>query len=232
MSDNVTPFVPYVGHDEELAQFCHYVTPLISGCSGFIRTEGYVTFIPGYILMMSWDETFYVEIPIEDPRYSKFVFGIPATDINSWICINNRLKKENLPFDYLDICRSIYFLGSNIKRDHLVYYHNLYSTINTKKLLYSEDDCNNIPNFEMYSNNIEISNINIIDYNGTKCRIPCSKVITPGVKGDHVSLNIYDYIYNDNPDMISNLARTFQYICYRKKLKTIAYVYGNILILN
>ena len=231
-NDNVVPFIPFNGHDESLAQFCKHVTQLISSCAGFIRTDGYMTFIPGYILLMSWDETFYTEIPIEDPKYSMFIFGTAATEIGLWLTKINQLKKDDAIFDYMDIINSIYFLGSNIKRNHLVYYHDLYSTIGTKRLLYTEEDCNNINHFTEYSSITSINNINIIDYSGAKCRVPCSKVITPNVKGDIISLNIYDYIYNQDAVNNSIIARTFQYICHRKKLKTNAYIYGNILLLN
>ena len=37
--------------------FCNYVQPIVNGCAGFIKTDGYMTHIPGTIIMMSSDET-------------------------------------------------------------------------------------------------------------------------------------------------------------------------------
>ena len=43
-------------------EFCKYLQPIVSGCSGFIRTEGYMYHFPGHVIMMSFDESSDVRI--------------------------------------------------------------------------------------------------------------------------------------------------------------------------
>lgn len=195
--------------------FCKYVNPIITSFAGFIRTSGYVTHIPGYIIMMSDDESFIniIKIPI--------IFNIMITArINDLL----KLKDEN---SMMNLFQNTYFLGSNIKCNNSINYFNIYNNIDNKTIcIYSEDDCYNINNFSVVSSNTEIGYINVS--NGIKnFMVPASKSITNLNKADKVGLKIYNYIINQNDNNI----KTIRYSLYKNKFKLIADIYSNIIVI-
>ena len=195
--------------------FCKYVNPIITSFAGFIRTSGYVTHIPGYIIMMSDDESFIniIKIPI--------IFNIMITArINDLL----KLKDKN---SMMNLFQNTYFLGSNIKCNNSIKYFNIYNNIDNKTIcIYSEDDCYNINNFSVVSSNTEIGYINVS--NGIKnFMVPASKSITNLNKADKVGLKIYNYIINQNDNNI----KTIRYSLYKNKFKLIADIYSNIIVI-
>lgn len=195
--------------------FCKYVNPIITSFAGFIRTTGYITHIPGYIIMMSDDESFIniIKIPI--------IFNIMITaKINDLL----KLKDEN---NMMNLFQNTYFLGSNIKCNNSIKYFNIYNNIDNKTIcIYSEDDCYNINNFSVVSSNTEIGYINVS--NGIKnFMVPASKSITNLNKADKVGLKIYNYIINQNDNNI----KTIRYSLYKNKFKLIADIYSNIIVI-
>ena len=195
--------------------FCKYVNPIITSFAGFIRTSGYVTHIPGYIIMMSDDESFIniIKIPI--------IFNIMITaKINDLL----KLKDKN---SMMNLFQNTYFLGSNIKCNNSIKYFNIYNNIDNKTIcIYSEDDCYNINNFSVVSSNTEIGYINVS--NGIKnFMVPASKSITNLNKADKVGLKIYNYIINQNDNNI----KTIRYSLYKNKFKLIADIYSNIIVI-
>ena len=195
--------------------FCKYVNPIITSFAGFIRTSGYVTHIPGYIIMMSDDESFIniIKIPI--------IFNIMITaKINDLL----KLKDKN---SMMNLFQNTYFLGSNIKCNNSINYFNIYNNIDNKTIcIYSEDDCYNINNFSVVSSNTEIGYINVS--NGIKnFMVPASKSITNLNKADKVGLKIYNYIINQNDNNI----KTIRYSLYKNKFKLIADIYSNIIVI-
>ena len=195
--------------------FCKYVNPIITSFAGFIRTSGYITHIPGYIIMMSDDESFIniIKIPI--------IFNIMITArINDLL----KLKDEN---SMMNLFQNTYFLGSNIKCNNSINYFNIYNNIDNKTIcIYSEDDCYNINNFSVVSSNTEIGYINVS--NGIKnFMVPASKSITNLNKADKVGLKIYNYIINQNDNNI----KTIRYSLYKNKFKLIADIYSNIIVI-
>lgn len=195
-------------------EFCKYVNPIITSFAGFIRTTGYVTHIPGYIIMMSDDESFIniIKIPI--------IFNIMITaKINDLL----KLKDEN---SMMNLFQNTYFLGSNIKCNNCINYFNTYNNIDSKSVcIYSEDDCYNINNFSVVSSNTEIGYINVS--NGIKnFMVPASKSITNLNKADKVGLKIYNYIINQDDNNI----KTIRYSLYKNKFKLIADIYSNIIV--
>jgi len=192
--------------------FCKYVNPIITSFAGFIRTSGYITHIPGYIIMMSDDESFIniIKIPI--------IFNIMITArINDLL----KLKDEN---SMMNLFQNTYFLGSNIKCNNSINYFNIYNNIDNKTIcIYSEDDCYNINNFSVVSSNTEIGYINVS--NGIKnFMVPASKSITNLNKA---GLKIYNYIINQNDNNI----KTIRYSLYKNKFKLIADIYSNIIVI-
>ena len=201
--------------NDNYIEFCKYINPIITGCAGFIRTAGYIAHIPGYIIMMSDDESFIniIKIPI--------IFNIMITaKINDLL----KLKDEN---SMMNLFQNTYFLGSNIKCNNSIKYFNIYNNIDNKTIcIYSEDDCYNINNFSVVSSNTEIGYINVS--NGIKnFMVPASKSITNLNKADKVGLKIYNYIINQNDNNI----KTIRYSLYKNKFKLIADIYSNIIVI-
>ena len=90
----------------DYVDFCNYVQPIVNGCAGFIKTDGYMTHIPGTIIMMSADETCcaIIHIPV--------IYNIYMTSIiNTFLAIKTPEYQSIFP-------RLIYFNGWNIKRDN------------------------------------------------------------------------------------------------------------------
>lgn len=195
-------------------ELCKYINPIITSYAGFIRTTGYITHIPGYIIMMSDDESFISIIKI--PIIFNIVFVAKINDLL-------KLKEEN---NMLNLLNLTYFLGSNIILDKMINYWNIYNDIDNKcNCIYSEDDCYNIDNFSIMSSNTNIGFINVS--NGIKnFMIPASKSITNLNKADKVSLRLYNYINNQNNESI----KTIRYILYKNKFKLVADIYTNILV--
>ena len=195
-------------------EFCKYVIPIISGCAGFIRTTGYVSHIPGYIVMMSDDESFIniVKIPI--------IFNIViSAKINDLL----KIKTEE---SMMNLMQNIYYLGNNIKYNSMMNYLKIYTNIdNYSNCIYSEDDCYNIPGFDIRSKDTNIGYINVS--NGIRnFMIPAGKSITNLNKSDKVSLKIYDYINNRFDERI----KTIRYSMYKNKFKLISDIFANIII--
>lgn len=197
----------------DYVDFCNYVQPIVNGCAGFIKTDGYITHIPGTIIMMSADETCcaIIHIPV--------IYNIYMTSIiNTFLAIKTPEYQSIFP-------RLIYFNGWNIKRDKLLYYCNVFSDIDrTSRCIYSEPDCFNIPGFEDAMNTTSIEHVNVSDgiYN---YRIPASKSITAAVKADTISLKIYE----DTSGYGS--VKTVRYTIQKKKFKISVDVFSNIIML-
>ena len=52
--------------NSDFKEFCSYIQPILNSCSGFIKTDGYMTHFPGVIVTMDADQTFYgiIHIPV------------------------------------------------------------------------------------------------------------------------------------------------------------------------
>ena len=203
-----------MGENNNLIDFCKYIRPIVTSCSAFLRTNGYVTHIPGRLLMMSLDETFFIKIDIP------VLYNIILTaNIGEFL-----FNAEN---DQSNVLSNTYFLGSNIKYDSLIKYNDIYC-LNEQyaNIYYSEDDCiNNIQNFAEFAKfSTVIKFINIVS-NDTFYRIPVSKAITSINKGDICSIKIMDYLPNIN----DKTKRTVKYTVYKKKFKVNIDIYFNIL---
>lgn len=194
--------------EQKIIDFFNYLHPIVNGCSGFIKTDGYMVHIPGYVIMMDVDETFcsIINIPC--------IYDIYTTaKINTFLSIKEEcdMKLENL-----------YFLGWNIKNQHLMRYYNTLIGIESKtKCVYLEPDCYNINGFAEAVSKSSISHVDISD--GTYIyRIPAGKPVTPLTKSDSASLQIYDNIdYHD--------LKTIRYSVYKKKFKLTVDIFANIL---
>ena len=201
-----------------LEDFCKYIKPIVTSCSAFVRTNGYVTHIPGRILMMSLDETFFIKIDI--PVIYDMIF---TANIGEFLFSANNDDSAS------DVFNNIYFLGYNIKYDSLMRYNNIYSyNEEYSNVYYYEEDCmNNIPDFEEYSKSSTVVKfINIITKDNFY-KIPVSKAITSINKGDICSLKILDYL----PNIQDKTKRTVKYIVYKKKFKLNVEIFFNILVI-
>lgn len=193
-----------------LQEFFSYVQPIVNGCGGFIKSEGYMTHFPGVIVMMSADETTCAIIHIP------MIFDVYMTaDISRFL----QLKE---PKDQL--LENLYFTGWNIKGQHLMNYYNLYDGIDNKApCIYSEPDCFNINGFEDAVSNSSIGNVRVSD-GSSYYRIPASKSIVPITKSDTVSLRIYNCVYDG-----LHHVRTIRYSVFKKKFKLNVDIYSNII---
>lgn len=198
-----------------ILEFCKYVQPIVSGCAGFIRTDGYMTHYPGHIILMNADESFVsiIKIPV--------IFDIKLTAIIGDFL---KLKTEE---EMMHLFDKIYFIGWNIKEFKMLNYANNYDILNTCQSEYSEEDCYNIPGFREGMSNSEIDFISIptLDNENRVYRIPVSKAITNASKSDSISINIYKYQLNPNDQML----RTVRYTVFKKKFKLNIDIYFNII---
>lgn len=190
---------------------CEYLQPLVNSCSGFIKTKGYITHIPGVVLLMSADETFFsiINIPV--------IFNITFTaNINKFLFNKEEELQKN-------ILSNTYFLGNNQVYMKMIRYYDMYrnATYNT---IYHNDNCLDIPGYYDGVIQSDIKMMNIITINN-RFMVPVSKAITPLNKGDECSITIYDYIYQD---IIGDKA-TVKYQLYKKKFKIMVEIFFNIL---
>ena len=191
--------------------FCSYAQPIINSCSGFIKSDGYMTHFPGVIIMMDVDQTFYTIIHI--PVIYNLYFTAIISDFMA-------MKK---PED--QIMEKLYFNGWNVKNDYLIRAYGLFDDIDNKvRCVYYEPNCYNINGFESNASKSIIGNVNVFT-NDSRFRIPASKAITPLSKGDEASLRIYDYIINPSDNNVKTMRYTFR----KKKFKLAVDVYSNIL---
>ena len=49
---------------QHILDFFNYVQPILNGSLGFIKTEGYFTHMPGMLLALSYDDTYFAVIRI------------------------------------------------------------------------------------------------------------------------------------------------------------------------
>jgi hypothetical protein len=198
-----------------LIEFCKYVQPIVSGCAGFIRTNGYMLHQPGVIVMMSADETFVsiIKIPV--------IFDLRITAI-----IGDFIKLKD-DSEMLNLFDNIYFTGWNIKEDHLKRYLSDYITIDEwDRCIFQEEDCFNLQGFDIGMKSSDIGYINILDRDRFY-RVPVSKSITNVSKSDKCGIKIYDYLYDTNHPYL----KTVKYTIFKKKFKLNVEVFCNIILL-
>ena len=194
--------------NSDKVELIKYIQPILSSCSGFIKTDGYMTHLPGIVVIMDADEMYcgIIKIPV---IYDVFL----TAKINTLLSI----KKE---------IESLYFTGWNIKAQNLIRYYDLYSDIDSKvRCIDHEPNCNDIDNFSDVNSHTEIRHVNIID-GLSYYRIPVSKAITTGTKSDTIGLYIYDYI----ADPLNPQIKTSRDSIYKKKFKITVDLFSNILL--
>lgn len=196
-------------------EFCNYLQPIISSCSGFIRTDGFVHHFPGFLLMMSFDESYLsvISLPVIFDKYM-------TARINDFLGLKEDPQKSRYE-DY------IYFTGWNMKRDRMLNAFHYYITIEQQtQQVYHEPDCYNIPGFTEAVGSSTISTLNVSDLT-SNYRIYAGKPITPLNKGDTASLDIF------KPTLITgqNDYRIIRYNVFKKKFKLNVFIYANILVL-
>ena len=198
---------------ENFIDFCNYLQPIVNGCAGFIKTDGYMLHTPGHIYMMSADETFFSHIKI--PMVYNILF---VSNINMFLRCKDPEQQEH-------VLELTYFFGSNIKAASLLTYAEAYSNTDNMICEYHEPDCMNIDGFgNKVSNSTEINNMTVC----STChwyRIPVSKSITPINKGDICELQIY------RPYECEDSKRIIRYTVHKKKMKLDIDIYCNIMIL-
>ncbi len=200
--------------NNNLIEFYNYIRPIVSGCAGFIRTDGYMLHYPGVIVLMNADESFVsiIKIPV--------IFDIKLVSIIGEFL---KLKTDE---EILNMYNRLYFTGWNLKEFSLVKYMNDYNILNQYQCEFQEDDCFNLSGFTEGMSNSEISFISIPKNEYRVYRIPVSKAITNVAKSDSVSIKIYKYLWS-NDDML----RTVRYTVFKKKFKLNIDIYCNIILL-
>lgn len=198
-----------------LIEFYNYIRPIVSGCAGFIRTNGYMLHCPGIIVLMNTDESFVsiIKIPV--------IFDIKLVSIIGEFL---KLKTDE---EIINLQNNLYFIGWNIKEAMMIKYMNDYNILNQSQCEFQEDDCYNLRGFTEGMSNSEISFMSIPKNDYRVYRVPVSKSITNAAKSDSVGIKIYPYLYNMNDTMI----RTVRYTVFKKKFKLNIDIYCNIVLL-
>lgn len=223
--------------NSDKVELINYIQPILSSCSGFIKTDGYMTHFPGTVVIMDADEMYcgIIKIPV---IYDVFLTAKintllsiktnPETVTRTGYCpdLNVILNISISPASVDEQIKALYFTGWNIKAQNLIRYYDLYSDIDSKvKCIYHEPNCNDIDNFSDVNSHTEIRHVNIID-GSSYYRIPVSKAITTGTKSDTIGLYIYDYIV----DPLNPQIKTSRYSIYKKKFKVTVDLFSNILL--
>jgi len=183
-------------------QIYEYLVPIVKGCSGFIKSQGYMTVENDHLILMSFDRS---HITIVQINPLNLIF---AAEIKSFI---------NCKDDPESFITKTYSLGNyQLYCEMSEKYKQYWRVLVDNKPIYSEIDMYNI---EGFANEILSNKISWIIFNDgmTKYKTPVSKWITQLNKGETCSLNIYD-IYKDN-------TRLFNYIIHKNKLKVDAYLF-------
>ena len=193
-------------------EFCKYLQPIVSGCSGFIRTVGFMYHFPGHLVLMSFDESYLsiIDLPV---IYDIYI----VASINTFLGLKEEEQMANL-------IENVYFTGYNIKMNRMKYSYPFYSNIDSiVPLIYHEPDCYNIIGFEEAVSSSEIKYVNVSDGN-YNYRIYTSKAITPLNKGDSASLDIF--LSNE----LENV-RIVRYTVFKKKFKLNIQIFSKILLI-
>jgi hypothetical protein len=201
--------------NQEYIDFCNYIKPIVTGCSGYIRTNGYMMHKPGSLVLLSSDETTIAIVPLG------VIFNIKYTcHIGDFL----KLKTDEEMSNFQELC---YFLGWNTIEDRIDKYFSIYMNLIKYGLLeYEYNNCLELPTFSLNVASSEIHYINIPNGNSFY-RIPVSKAITPLNKSDTCDLKVYKYVMDPTNDRI----KTIRYSVYKKKFKLSFDVYMNVLVL-
>lgn len=192
-----------------------YLQPIINVCAGFIKTDGYMLYLPSGTLILSDDNEMYCCI-INDLLPSDYQNGIVAK-INTFMSLKNPNDQS------ID---NLYFTGWNIKYNSLLDYYLKYNNIDNKvQCIYDQANCETISEFSNLVAKSNIQNINIY-FDSILYRLPISKSITNLTKGDQIRLQIYNYILQPKNPQI----KTVKYSLFKKKFGLMVNIFTNILI--
>lgn len=180
----------------------NYLYPIISGCGGFIKSDGYVMVRCNTVVLMTYDRAFLSVIPI-NPINLVYI-----------ALIKDFVNAKNDPENFIT--------NTHFNGNMLVYYemeskYELYTnTIQDNIMEYHEDDIYNIPKFE---DHMKVSGFHWTSFgvNGVCYKLMVSKSIFPINKGDTCSVSIFN-MHNDN-------TRILKYRIYKKKLKVYTDIY-------
>lgn len=197
----------------EFSEYIDYLVSIVTRCSGFVRSVGYITHKPGLIIMMTEQETFLLDVVLPIPYDLSFTARIKD------LCAYPKDKVDGTREEFF---KYIYFSGYNIKELHILNYYTGYCRLNNNSPIYYEEDIMNIPGMVDQLENSDISNIKVI-HNNQCYYIPASKAIIKLNKGDKCSLSIYDHVYG-----FTN-SNTVRYTIYKDKLKLYTNIWFNIL---
>lgn len=200
--------------NQGLIDFCKYVQPIINSCSGFIKTDGYMTHFPGVLITMSRDETqcCIIKIPV--------IFDVHMT------AIINKFLSLKTPEQQSNMMEEIYFTGWNIVNQTLINYFRKYDSVeNSHFPIFFSKDCYELNSFGEMVTNTDIGNINVVISPNMYCRVPVSKSVTPVSKSDTVSMTIY----RDKEHYVLPGVLILRYTLFKKKFNLQVDMYLNIL---
>lgn len=183
------------------ADIYNYLKPIVSGCSGFVKSNGFMLVQHDLLVMMSYDRSMINMVRIK-PLNIIFV---------SYISTFIGCKDD--PETFMQQCA---FYGSNIilneMTDKAIGYQ---SIVNNTPLEYCEDNIYNLPDFQKkLKTPIQWT---VFSGNGQRYKMAVSKTIFPLNKGDECAVKIYNP-YVDN-------TRIMLYSVYKKKLKVMVNIF-------
>lgn len=172
----------------------NYLKPIVTGCSGFVKSNGFMLVQHDLLVMMSYD------------RSTIDIIKIRPLNIFFVAYISTFVGCKDEPETFMQRCA---FYGSNIILNEMAQKAMCYQSIMGTTPEYCEDNVYNLPDFqEKLKTPIQWT---VFSGNGQRYKIAVSKVIFPLNKGDECAVKIYNP-YADN-------TRIMVYSVYKKKLK-------------
>lgn len=205
-------------NNQDQAAIYAYLQPIVSGCGGFIKSNGYMVVLDNELVMMSED------------RAVMSVVHIQPLNIVYIARIKDFINAKKDPSTFFQQTK---FMGSQ----------QVLSEIENKFYVYHESECmsggvaenvfdpifqeENMFVFPTFREQISSTNRSFlkITNGGEYYYIPVSKAIFPINKDDQCSLKVFKWFDEQN-------TRVFKYEVYKKKLKLVIHIYTKQFVFN
>lgn len=201
----------------EQAEIYAYLQPIVSGCGGFIKSNGYMVVLNNELIMMSEDRAVMSVVHIQ-PLSIVYIARIKE--------FINAKKDPSTFFQQTKFMGSLQVLEEIENKFYL--YHNTEHMCglaeNVFDPIFQEEDMFVFPTFREKISSIGRSFLKITN-GGEYYYIPVSKAIFPINKDDQCSLKVFKWFDEQN-------TRVFKYEVYKKKLKLVIHIYTKQFVFN
>lgn len=195
---------------QDQEQIYAYLQPIVSGCGGFIKSNGYMLILNDILVMMSHDRAMMSAVHIQ-PLNMIYIASI-----------KDFINAKNDTCSFVEKTRFVgsYQIYKEIENIFYMYHEMDMHSINTEGVyspIFQENDMFVFPTFQDNVKQVTKSVLKITNGIEYYC-IPVSKAIFPINKDDQCSLKVFDWTNDPN-------TRIFKYEVYKKKLKTTIHIY-------